>query len=98
YKNNIYIVCSPKPFSNFYINEKLKPFINEVKLVIDSIIKYEDVLIFREFFKKVPIIFQPENNKEEMFKKARKIQKKLLIEENTEVRIIPQYHKFFKVK
>jgi len=56
-------------------------------------------LAFKEFYeKKVPIVFQPENNKEEMFKKARKLQKKLLIKDGTEVRIIPQYHKFFKVK
>ncbi|RMA97124.1 7-carboxy-7-deazaguanine synthase QueE [Hydrogenothermus marinus] len=98
YNKNIHIVCSPKPFNNFYINDKLLPYIKELKFVVDNLLKIEDILKFKDIhLNDIPIILQPEDNKKEMFKKSRDLQKKLL-EKNIEVRIIPQYHKIFEVK
>ncbi len=98
YNKNIHIVCSPKPFSSFYLNEKLVPYIKELKFIVDEIIKFEDIIQTLNKFANLPVlVLQPESNRTDMFEKARELQKRLLTEKNLEFRIIPQIHKIFNL-
>ncbi len=92
YKNVLYIVCSPKPASNYMVHENLKPFVSEIKLVVDNNLTENIVAAFKDF----PITLQPEGNKQEYFIKALNIQKSL-VKRNIEVRVIPQIHKIFNI-
>ena len=92
YKDKIYIVCSPKPYSNYTIHKNLRPYISEIKLVVDDILDESVIIRFANY----PLTLQPEGNKQEFFEKAIKLQKNL-IRKNVEVRIIPQIHKFFNI-
>ncbi len=97
YRDRIYIICSPKPFSNFFLNERLIPFIKEVKFVVDEVLRKQDILNVISKFENLPqLTFQPENNRQDMFEKARKLQKELL-EKGFEFRLIPQVHKIFNL-
>jgi len=90
---NVYITCSPKP-PVYFVHPKLIPFIDELKFVIDSNIKVENILNpqILQFLKNDTIVLQPESNKEQMVKKALYIQDQLL-KLGIESRIIPQCHK-----
>ena len=92
HSEDIYVVCSPKPDSNYMVHRDLKPYISEMKLVVDEFLTENIVSAFVDF----PITLQPEGNKQKYFEKALKIQKSL-VKKGIEVRIIPQIHKFFKV-
>jgi organic radical activating enzyme len=90
---NIYVVCSPKPDTNYYLNEKLKPYVKEIKLVVDDNLSIDVIRKFSEF----PIILQPEGNKQIFMEKALDLQRKSL-DFNIEVRVIPQIHKCFNLR
>jgi len=91
--SNIYVVCSPKPDTNYYLNEKLKPFVKEIKLIVDDNLNINVIKKFKNF----PIILQPEGNKQIFMDKALDLQRKCL-ELDIETRIIPQIHKCFNLK
>lgn len=98
YKNKIHIVCSPKPFSDFYINEKLIPYIKELKFIVDEFLEIENILdVLKNFKTDLNLTLQPESNRHDMFKKSRRLQKELLLKNNLEFRIIPQVHKIFNI-
>jgi len=98
HKNSIYIICSPKPFSDFHINEKLIPYIKELKFIVDEFIEIKNILdVLNKFKNKTHLILQPESNRQDMFEKARELQKELLLKNKLEFRIIPQIHKIFNI-
>jgi organic radical activating enzyme len=98
HEDKIYIVCSPKPFSNFYINENLKFHIKELKFVVDDYLEISHILNVLKKFTELPVlVLQPESNRQDMFEKSRKLQKELLTKYELEFRIIPQIHKIYKI-
>lgn len=94
YNNQIHIVCSPKPFSDYKVDSKLKNYISEIKLIVDEFLTEDIVKKFLSF----PIILQPEGNKKIFFQKALNLQKLILEKYQKEVRVIPQIHKIFNLK
>ena len=98
YKDKIFIVCSPKPFASFAVENNLIPYIKELKFVVDTLLTKEDILNVVSRFNFTPnLTFQPESNRKDMFEKARKLQKELLLERGLEFRVIPQVHKIFNL-
>ncbi len=94
---NITVVCSPKP-DDYYVDPNILKIADELKFVIDDtivlgIIQQEK---FADKLKKVPLILQPESNKQEMIAKAIAFQKELL-KSGIEARVIPQVHKFMNI-
>ena len=94
YKNQIHIVCSPKPFSDYKVDSKLKNYISEIKLVVDEFLTEDIVKKFLPF----SVVLQPEGNKHKFFQKALDIQKMILEKYQQEIRVIPQVHKIFNLK
>ena len=94
YKNNIHIVCSPKPFSDYKIDSNLKRYISEIKLIVDEFLTEDVIKRFLDF----PVVLQPEGNKKIFFQKALNLQKYILEKYQQEIRIIPQIHKIFDLR
>ncbi len=96
--NQIYISCSPKRETGFYVNENILILTKEIKFVVDEFFKEEILFkkLFIRFLKEGKVILQPESNKKEMFMKAVNIQNNLLAR-GYSVRIIPQIHKIFGI-
>ncbi len=96
--HRLHLTCSPKAVASFFVHPKVLRYSKELKFVVDQELT-EEVLLreeFREFLENGRVVLQPEGNKEEFFKKALDIQRRLL-SINFEVRIIPQTHKFLGI-
>lgn len=94
---NINIVCSPKP-NDYKTDTRLLSLADELKFVVDDTLTL-DILLeerFKDLYKNIPLILQPESNKPEMIKKAIGFGQDLL-EIGLEARVIPQVHKFMNI-
>ncbi len=96
-KNSIHIVASPKPDSFYFINRELIPFVKELKFIVDEGLSIDNILLYRRYYVRLPLILQPESNKKDMINKALKLQQELLENHNIEARVIPQIHKYMGI-
>ncbi len=94
--DRVHITCSPKAVAKYFVHPEILKHADEIKFVVDENLR-ADVLMredFIPFLKRELIVLQPESNRQEMFKAALSIQRKLA-QKGFSVRIISQIHKFF---
>ena len=98
FKGSIHITCSPKGAARYYVHPSILKIASELKFVVDEEFREEVVLRseFRRLLEEGKVVLQPESNRNEMLKKALKIQKSL-VSKGFGVRVIPQVHKFLGI-
>jgi organic radical activating enzyme len=92
---NLYISCSPK--EPYFIDEKLAPFIDELKFVIDDKIEIDDINRVLNMVETTNVTLQPQSyDLVNSLKKAQSVQDRLA-QDGVEARLIPQTHKLLNI-
>lgn len=94
---HLYITCSPKGVVDWHVHPKIREHAKEFKFVVDEDLSLDALFKFRDFLKRGCVVLQPEGNKKHFLRKALNLQIRLL-SLGYEVRVIPQVHKFLKLK
>lgn len=94
----VHLTCSPKGVVDYRVHPEILRRASELKFVVDSALSAE-VLLRREFLnllREGKVVLQPESNREDMFRKALILQRRVA-EAGYRVRVLPQIHRVFGI-